>query len=139
MTRITNNFIQPLGLPGGPVIAPGATEKVRDWETMHAASRIVQRWVKAGILTVVPKGEKAPAAPAASNAGDSGESQGQSDAGGENGGTESAQGQQTMDAKDKLIAELNSFGVTANRRMSEKTLSEKLAEAKAAAESAGAE
>lgn len=87
---VTNNSKGALGLPGGPVIRPGATVRVKDWEKKE--SSVVKSWIEAKALTVkdVEGGEPEPAPPPADNGGagdNAGNGEGQGGEGGEGGQT----------------------------------------------------
>lgn len=47
---VTNKSTGPLGLRGGPIIQPGATVRVDDWEKKD--SPVLRAWIEAGALEV---------------------------------------------------------------------------------------
>lgn len=49
MARITNTHHSPLGLPGGPVIEPGRSAKVENWDIV-CEHHIVAMWLEQGLL-----------------------------------------------------------------------------------------
>lgn len=49
--NVTNTSRSPLGLPRGPIIDPGKTVRVNDWDKKES-NIVVQAWLKAGALTV---------------------------------------------------------------------------------------
>lgn len=128
MTNVTNTSKQPLGLPSGILVPPGATVAVPNWAS-DASNRVVQAWLRNGIL-------RADAPAAKPDAGGKG-GKAKPDAGGdssdesEDGGEGEGEGEGEADEKGLLIAELAALGITKNRRSSVETLQAALAEAKA--------
>ena len=49
--NVTNHSESALGLPNGPVIQPGATVRVNDWENKES-NDVVKAWLDAGALTL---------------------------------------------------------------------------------------
>ncbi len=62
MADIKSNYGSPLGIPGGPTIAPGATAKVERWKFVKD-SYIVKTWLDAGVIEVVADDEERDTAP----------------------------------------------------------------------------
>lgn len=97
---ITLNYKSPLGLPSGVTLQPGVPTPVHGWES-DRKSKIVQAWVKSGILKVghepsqfMPDDGQQP-----SSADDAPKGQflGLPDAGGETSGSEEASDESTQD------------------------------------------
>lgn len=85
---VTNNTKGALGLPGGPVIRPGATVRVENFEKKE--STVVKAWIDSKALTVkdAKGGEPAPApANNGGNGGGNGSNDGQGNGDGNGGGT----------------------------------------------------
>ena len=57
MTTITNNHNAPLGLPGGQVIASGASEDVPEWDSIKSHS-VVAQWVAGGVLVAAAEADE---------------------------------------------------------------------------------
>lgn len=114
MTNVTNTCKQPLGLPSGIVVPPGATVAVPSWEA-DAQNKVVKSWLRARVLVV---GGATPPAPEPDPVEDASE-------------TTTQQPEDERDEKDILIAELAEYGITKNRRSSVETLRAALAEAQA--------
>lgn len=49
---VTNTTPSPLGLPGGQIIDPKSTARVKNWEKIES-NTVVKAWVAAGALTLV--------------------------------------------------------------------------------------
>lgn len=49
--HVSNRSKSPLGLPGNPVLDPGQTAFIHDWETI-SKNRIVSAWLHRGMLVV---------------------------------------------------------------------------------------
>lgn len=53
MSRITSAHDAPLGIPGGPLVRPGATVRVDNWDVLKE-NAIVKAWREAGLLVEEP-------------------------------------------------------------------------------------
>ncbi|MCO7546167.1 hypothetical protein [Stutzerimonas nitrititolerans] len=104
--QVTNKHrVTPIGLPGGVVIAPGSTVPVKDWDKLKG-NKVVAYYLSNGIL-------EAKADAQSSDNGNDAE----------------------VAEKEQLIAELKTYGIEADKRSKIETLREKLAKAKADAQS----
>lgn len=104
--QVTNKHrVTPIGLPGGVVIAPGSTVPVKDWDKLKG-NKVVTYYLSNGIL-------EAKADAQSSDNGNDAE----------------------VAEKEQLIAELKTYGIEADKRSKIETLREKLAKAKADAQS----
>jgi len=105
MVQVTNKHrVTPIGLPGGIVIAPGATVEVKDWEKLKG-HKVVAYYLSNGILEA------------------------KADAQSPDNGNDAE-----VAEKEQLIAELATYGVEATTRSKVETLREKLEKAKADAQ-----
>lgn len=109
MAKITNTHKTEVGLPNGVFLKPGVSTNVPDWPEI-SQNLVVKAWVRAKILVVDDAKPVVEVKPPLVN--------------------------EVLDEKDRLLAELLTYGIDKNRRSSVETLQELLDEAKAKAKEA---
>lgn len=96
--NVTNRSKTPVGIPGNYLLEPGETRFIHNWPEVQD-NRIIQQWVRRGVLAVETVAPKAPSAI-----------------------SEDVE-------KDALIARLKEYGITRNKRASVEKLRALLVEA----------
>lgn len=128
MAKIRSNYGTDLGLSAGVTIPKGATVEVPSWPEL-GKNRVIQAWIKAGILTVVDGG----ATPKPT--GDDGKPSDPPTATGTPARTDEANGEAPdaipVDEQAQLVAALAEYGIKKPANTSIKNLQKALDEAKA--------